>query len=125
MNQPKSNPESYPEKANHVRQRLGNLSSAQPEVMKSFMALHQAATSKGALDPKNKELIALAISVTSNCDDCISFHMRDALRQGASREEIMETLSVAVLMGGGPAAMYAAHALDALDQWQDELPGSP
>jgi AhpD family alkylhydroperoxidase len=70
----------------------------------------------GALDPKTKELIAVALSVGSRCDPCIAFHVHAALRHGASRDELMEVLSVAVMMGGGPSLMYAAHVIEAMDE---------
>jgi len=67
-----------------------------------------------------KELIALGISVAIRCDDCIAFHARAALKLGASRDEILETLGMAVYMGAGPSVMYATHALDAFTQFQNE-----
>lgn len=91
--------------------RLGN-----PEVMKSFSGLAQAALAPQALDTKTKELIALAISVATRCDDCIGFHAKAALERGASRAEIFETLGTAIYLGAGPAVMYAAHAIEAFDE---------
>lgn len=95
---------------------LRELRGGQAEVMKGFSAMAQAALKPQVLDTKTKELIALAISVAVRCDDCIGFHSRSALEQGASREEIMETLGMAIYLGAGPAVMYAAHAVDAFDQ---------
>jgi AhpD family alkylhydroperoxidase len=86
--------------------------------MQAFTALHRATTSPGALDAKTKELIALAVGVAVHCDGCIAFHTHDALKAGATEAEIMETLGVAVLMGGGPALMYATHVLEAVQQFQ-------
>ena len=91
--------------------RLGN-----SEVMKAFSAMAQAALKPSALDTKTKELIALGISVATRCDDCIGFHAKAAIEQGASREEILETLGTAIYLGAGPAVMYAAHAIEAADQ---------
>lgn len=104
-----------------VRQGFRDLHRAVPETMAGFGALHRAAMAEGALSAATKELIALAIGITSQCDGCIAFHVHDALDAGASREEICETISVAVLMGGGPAAVYATEALTALDQFEREL----
>ena len=67
--------------------------------------------------PKTKELIALAIGVAVRCDDCIAFHVKAAVDHGASREEILETLGMAIYMGAGPSAMYASHALGAYTQF--------
>ena len=87
-----------------------------PDVMNAFHALSQAATKDGALDKKTKELIALALGVAAHCDGCIGFHTKALIKLGATREEISEVLSMAVYMGGGPSLMYAAEALDALDE---------
>jgi AhpD family alkylhydroperoxidase len=96
---------------------LKELRSNAPDVMKSFSGLAQAALKTEALDVKTKELIALAISVAIRCDDCIGFHAKAAFQQGATREEVAETLGMAIYMGAGPSAMYASHALEAFDQF--------
>ena len=95
---------------------LRELREGAPDVMKGFSAIAQAALKANALDTKTKELIALAIGVATRCDDCIAFHSKAAALQGATREEILETLGMAVYMGAGPSVMYAAHALDAYGQ---------
>ena len=87
--------------------------------MKAFSGLAQAALAPKALDWKTKELIALGIAVAVRCDDCIGFHVKAALEQGASRDEVMETLGMAVYMGAGPSVMYASHALDAFEQFNN------
>ncbi|MBE01770.1 carboxymuconolactone decarboxylase family protein [uncultured Marinobacter sp.] len=72
-----------------------------------------------------QELIALGIAITVRCDGCISFHVHDAMAAGASAEEIAETVSVAILMGGGPSVVYGIEALQALSQFQERatVPG--
>lgn len=92
------------------------LKTAQPDTLKGFNLIHGQAMTDGALDPKTKELIAVALSVGSRCDPCIAFHVHAAVRHGATREEIMEVLSVTVMMGGGPSLMYAAHVIEAMDE---------
>ncbi|MCW2380632.1 MULTISPECIES: carboxymuconolactone decarboxylase family protein [unclassified Sphingobium] len=67
-----------------------------PEVMQSFSAMAKAATEGGALDVKTKELMALAIAVAIRCDGCVAFHAQAAVKHGASREEIMETMGMAL-----------------------------
>ena len=101
----------------HLREGFGRLRAVQPEVMSGFAKMHGAATGDGALSASTKELIALAIGITSHCDGCIAFHVHDALRAGATRDEVVEAIGVAVMMGGGPAAVYGSDALDALDQF--------
>jgi len=75
---------------------------------------------RGALDSKTKELLAVAISVAVRCDPCITYHVEGARKHGATREEIAETLGLAIYMGAGPSAMYAAQALEAYDQYTDQ-----
>lgn len=99
-----------------VSARMKEMRNEHPDVMKGFSALAQAALKPQALDAKAKELIALGISVAVRCDDCIGFHVKAALAHGATREEIMETLGMAIYMGAGPSVMYASHVLDAYDQ---------
>jgi len=109
----------YPEKLQHFEHNARGLGTAQPTVMKAFWQLRKAVVADGALDTKTKELIALAIGVYAQCDDCIAHHIYDALEAGASREEIADALSVAVLMGGGTGVVYATHAMEALDQFTE------
>ena len=97
--------------------QLRDVRAGIPDVMKGFSAIAQAALKANALDTKTKELLALAISVAVRCDPCIAFHAEAAVRQGASREEVLETVGLAVYMGAGPSAMYAAKALEAFDQF--------
>ena len=110
---------SNPTRLHNFQRNSRTLAAAQPDVMKAFWGLHKATTTVGALDTKTKELIALAISVAVHCDDCIAHHTRDALESGATREEIADALSVAILMGGGTGVVYATHAIEAVDQFID------
>ena len=93
------------------------LNSDLPDVMSGFGALHQAAVVDGSLSRSTKELIAVAIGITSRCEDCITLHVHDAVKAGATREEVLEAIGVAVLMGGGPASTYATRAVTAFDQF--------
>lgn len=112
----------YPEQLSRIKENMTALGEHQPRTMRAFSALHEAAAQPGALDFKTKELIALAIAVSLRCDGCIAFHTHDALEAGASCEEIMEALGVAVMMGGGPAVIYATHVAEALDQFEACVP---
>lgn len=89
-----------------------------PEALLGFSDMAKGATQSGALDEKTKELIALALGVAARCDGCLGFHAKQLAALGASREEVGETLAVAVYMGGGPSLMYAADALRAFDQFK-------
>ena len=96
------------------------LRESAPDAMKGFSALAAGATADGSLDKKTKELIALAIGVSTRCDGCIGFHAKALQKLGASKEEIAEVMAMCVYMGGGPSLMYAADALRAFDQFNDE-----
>ncbi len=100
-----------------LRQGYRDLMAAIPDQMKGFGDLHRSAVAEGALPAATKELMAVAIAIAQRCDDCITLHMHDALRAGATPEQVHEAIGVALLMGGGPASTYATHALDALAQF--------
>ena len=95
---------------------VSELRQTTPEVMKTFSDMARAAHGGAALDQKTKELVALGISVAVRCAPCVAYHAQGALKHGASREAIAETLAMAIYMGAGPSVMYAAEALEAVDQ---------
>ncbi|MBL1227470.1 carboxymuconolactone decarboxylase family protein [Enterococcus sp. BWR-S5] len=82
-----------------------------PELMTAFRGIPKEALKPKHLDTKTKELMAVAIAISVRCEGCILAHVRDALKAGATMEELAETVEVAVLMGGGPATAYGAKAL--------------
>ena len=114
----------WPQKIKELSAQLRNLRTGAPEVMKAFSGIAQAALSSKALEPKTKELIALGIAVAVRCDDCVAFHAKAAVDQGASRDEVLETLGMAIYMGAGPSVMYASHALEAFTQFKTGLEGA-
>jgi AhpD family alkylhydroperoxidase len=101
----------------HLQERLGQLGGELPGPMSGFSRLHKKSVEAGALDAKTKELMAFAISIAVRCEGCIAYHIHDAILAGATRQEMLETIGVALMMGGGPASIYATHALDAIDQF--------
>ena len=103
--------------ANDVMTGVGLLRQGAPDTMKAFGALSTAATASKALDTKTKELMALAIGIAVHCDGCVAYHTKMAHQHGATREELAETVALAVYMGGGPAAVYGGDALRAYDQF--------
>jgi len=107
----------WPALTRYLGGELRHLRGGASDVMKGFSGIAQAALAPGALDVKTKELIA--ISVATRCDDCIAFHAKAAVERGATREEVLETLGMAIYMGAGPSAMYASHALGAFNQFAD------
>ena len=92
------------------------LRKAHPGLMQAFGGLGKAVYPDGALDNKTKELIALAIGITVRCDGCVGHHAMACLNKGATREEVIEAIAVAIHMGGGPSMVYGAEALEAYDQ---------
>ena len=72
---------------------------------------------EGVLPARIKELMALAIAVVKQCDGCIAYHAKAAVRRGASAEEVAETLSVALLMDGGTASVYGPRAWQAYQEF--------
>jgi AhpD family alkylhydroperoxidase len=88
-----------------------------PAVMTGFNNLHEAVLSEGALTIKTKELIALGIAISLRCNGCIPYHIKNALDAGANFSEIMETIGVAILMGGSSSMVYGCEALEALNQF--------
>ena len=99
-----------------TRDRSRVLAKAIPDTMKGFGTLSKAVKEGGVLGVKEKEFVALGISIAVRCEACIGFHVEALMKAGASREELGDVLAMAVQMGGGPSVMYAGKALDCWDQ---------
>ena len=107
----------YQEVIENLYESVGRLNKGLPDVMSGYATMSAAAKKAGALDIKTKELIAIAISVANRCDGCIAAHTNAAAKHGVNREELLETVGIAIYMGGGPSTVYAAEVLDAFDQF--------
>jgi AhpD family alkylhydroperoxidase len=92
---------------------IGQLS---PETIKGYMALSAAGQKADLLGAKVRELIALAVAVSLRCDGCITVHTEAAIKQGATREEIVEALGVAMAVNAGATLVYSARVLDAIKE---------
>lgn len=90
---------------------LGRLS---PGTMRGYRELSQAGSQTAHLDAKTRELIAIAVGVTRQCDGCITTHVHAAKRHGASAEEIAEALGVAIAVNAGAALVFSTRAMDAV-----------
>ena len=110
----------YVELHKYLDERLMKLGTEIPLQMGGFARLHKKAVADGALSRKVKEMMALAISIAVGCEGCIAYHTYDAVQAGASREELLDTIGVGVMMAGGPGTIYAVHALDAVEQFTPE-----
>ncbi|MBB3980261.1 AhpD family alkylhydroperoxidase [Rhizobium azooxidifex] len=100
------------EKLKDAQRRIGTLAKASPELFGGFARVSKVAATSGTFTAAQKELLAVAIAVSKGCEDCILYHVDAALRHGAKEAELVEALEVAVEMGGGPAVMYGAKALE-------------
>jgi AhpD family alkylhydroperoxidase len=85
------------------------------KVYNAAMKMEEAAFSDGALSKKHKELMALAIGVITDCQSCMQWHMEQAAQAGATQQEIIEALEVAIEMGVVPATVHARFALEVMD----------
>jgi len=111
----------FPQLAKDLTASMREVRKGIPDTMKGFADLAKAATAEGALSTRQKELMATAIGIAIRCDGCIAFHVKAALRAGATREEMLETIGMAVYMGGGPSSVYGSLALKAFDQFQEQM----
>ena len=93
------------------------LRAAIPGVYRGYGALHDAAFVEGALDVVTKELIALSISITRECDGCIAAHARSAHRRGVTAQEVAEAMGVVILMNGGPGTVWGPRAYAAFEEF--------
>lgn len=106
--------------ASEVEKLFGDVMKGQPEVVRGFAQMGKAVKADGAVSARHKELIAVGISIAIRCESCIAFHTRNAAKLGVTREEILETVGMAIYMGGGPSFGYGAQALEAFDQFSGE-----
>ena len=93
------------------------LAKGNGEIMQGIGVLAKAEAAKGALDKKTRELIALAVAATTRCDTCIAIHASEAVKAGATRDELLEALAVAVSLNAGAALVYSSRILEAYDQF--------
>ena len=110
----------YLEYHKYLEEGMTRLGQELPGPMSGFSRLHKKSMEDGALSRKVKEMMALAISIVVGCEGCIAYHVHDAVEAGATRAELLEAVSVGLLMGGGPGSVYATHALEAISQFLPE-----
>lgn len=104
------------EEFNSYRERMNErLLAANNKVIKRIFNLDTNAYTEGALDVKTKELLGLVASAVLRCDDCVKYHLENCHDEGASKEEVMETLSIATLIGG---TIVIPHLRRAYEYWE-------
>jgi AhpD family alkylhydroperoxidase len=92
---------------------IKEIGTANPDLVKAYAAFHHANSQSKHLDAKTRELIALGVAVSLRCDGCINAHTEAATRAGATKEEIVDALGVAVMVNAGATMVYSAHVIDA------------
>jgi AhpD family alkylhydroperoxidase len=91
--------------------RIKRMNELAPEVMKAFWAFDKVAVAEGAIPVKYKELIAVAVALTTQCPYCINIHNSNARKAGATEAELVEAAMVAASLRAGAAVTHATHAL--------------
>lgn len=94
--------------------------SERSKAYNAFVKFANAVFTDGELDKKTKELMAVGISVVVNCESCMEWHINEALRRGASEQQIIESIDVATEMGGGPATVAARFALKVIEYYKSK-----
>ena len=97
------------------------LNKANPKMVAGFMALSAGQNGNGALDPKTKELIALAVAVTTRCDSCIAVHVQAARQAGVTEAELTDAMGTAIALNAGAAYSFAMRTLEAYQQFSEEV----
>ncbi|GGM67583.1 alkylhydroperoxidase [Thermogymnomonas acidicola] len=106
------------ERLKQIQGLFEDLGGKYPDVLQKFMEFNQAAVEPGAIDQKTKEVIAVAVSVASQCQWCITYHARQALELGATENELIEAGLVAVSISGGSAAMHMIPLREAIREFK-------
>lgn len=106
----------FPDLLAGLNRDIAGLREALPRTMQAFSGLARSASEPAALDARTKELVAIGIAIAIRCEGCIGFHVKAALRAGATREEVAETIGMAIYMGAGPSMVYGAETLRAFDE---------
>ena len=102
---------------NDTLKRVGVYEKEAPETFDGFHTMAERAKRDGVLGQKTKEFIALGMAVSTRCDSCIGFHVKALVGLGATREEMIDALTMITYMGGGPALAYSSKALEAYDEF--------
>ena len=93
----------------------GKMLRSGSKVYRAFVDMEAAAFSDGALKKREKELIAVGISVRIDCESCMQWHIEQAAAAGAGYDEVLEAVEVGMEMGGGPATVSARFALQVME----------
>lgn len=97
------------------RKKAHSFYNKKSKVYQSFVDMEQKTYRDGNLSKKHKELIAIGISVVINCESCMEWHIKQALNDGATEDEIIESIEVGIEMSGGPGTVSARFAMNVID----------
>ena len=96
-----------------IQQQIAEIGRSNREIVKGYRELANSGNATNLLGGKVRELIALAVAVTRQCDGCIITHTDAAIKHGATKEEIIEALSVSVAVNAGAALIFSSRVIDA------------
>lgn len=108
------------EKIVNTRKHANSYYLERSKVYKSFLAMEQNTYKDGELSKKQKELIAIGISIVINCESCMEWHIKQALDDKASAQEIIEAIEVGIEMSGGPGTVSARFAMSVLEYYKPD-----
>lgn len=103
----------------NIKKAAPTFAKNNPQMMEAFKHINEAHGTPGALDAKTRELIALAVAVTTRCDGCIAAHTAAARKAGVTEQELSEALGTAIALNAGAAYVYSLRALDALGEFSE------
>jgi len=101
-----------------LRKKAHSYYTKKSKVYRSFVEMENNTYIDGALSKKNKELIAVGISIVTNCESCLEWHLKQAIDNGATQDEIVEAIEVGIELSGGPGTVAARFAMNVLEYYQ-------
>lgn len=102
----------------HIKRSFGSMGKSHPKMVEAYQALNVASADGDALDAKTRELISLAVAVTTRCDGCIATHAQAAVANGATEAEVAQALATAISLNAGAAYIYSLHAIEAANTFR-------
>ena len=100
-----------------TRKKAHGFYAKRSKVYQAFTEMERNTYQDGVLSKKQKELIAIAVSVVINCESCMEWHIKQALDDGATKDEILESIEVGIEMSGGPGTASARFAMNVLEYY--------
>ena len=108
----------WPDLLGTLKRSYNPLGDTNPKMLEAYRSVAAAQGSNGALDSKNRELISMAVAVTTRCDGCISSHAAAAAKAGATEAEMSDALGVAIALNAGAAYVYSLRAMEAFSEFK-------